>query len=488
MASLFCAANTQFEIANFEKSLTSVEDFDCCILDIDFENQAQLELGYEFVYANRHLNFYAYIAEGTKEAVINAHKLGCTKFFIKAEDLKEYLHMSSVQMSQMSMTTFTSGSRSLYREFSGFKVLLVDDVEINLKLLKDVLSPFNFEFHAFTSSTLASEEINKTKYDLILTDAMMPEVSGFELAKMVKDSKLNQNTPTVFVSGYPLLDNKIESYNLGSVAFIEKPLEPAAVRAQIYSILKTYHLQMEIVSQKEDFIAMLTHDLKTPIRAQIAALRLLSNGCFGKLNFEQAEIVNEIMASNKYMQNMTDNVLLKYKSERGKLQIQKETHNIKDTIESTLSKLKYLVAQKRQTIKVNYDLTSEQAYYDEIEIQRVLTNLIVNATEYSPENSAIGINVKSADAEILISVEDSGCGMNEEEFELFIKKYTSQAKTYKKIGTGLGLYICKKIVDTHGGSMSVEKLPKAGSRFTFTIPNDTLESGGAANSLNSQSL
>ena len=84
----------------------------------------------------------------------------------------------------------------------------------------------------------------------------------------------------------------------------------------------------EILLEKENFIEMLTHDLKTPIRAQIQALNLLLKDYFGPLNPKQREIIKEIMASNKYMQNMAENVLTNYKIENGRLKIQKTKNDI----------------------------------------------------------------------------------------------------------------------------------------------------------------
>ena len=127
---------------------------------------------------------------------------------------------------------------------------------------------------------------------------------------------------------------------------------------------------------------MLTHDLKTPIRAQIQALNLLLKDYFGPLNPKQREIIKEIMASNKYMQNMAENVLTNYKIENGRLKIQKTKNDIKLTIENTIENLRFIISQKNQKINVNYkNIIESFAFYDDIEIKRVLTNLIVNASE-----------------------------------------------------------------------------------------------------------
>ena len=174
----------------------------------------------------------------------------------------------------------------------------------------------------------------------------------------------------------------------------------------------------EILLEKENFIEMLTHDLKTPIRAQIQALNLLLKDYFGPLNPKQREIIKEIMASNKYMQNMAENVLTNYKIENGRLKIQKTKNDIKLTIENTIENLRFIISQKNQKINVNYkNIIESFAFYDDIEIKRVLTNLIVNASEYSFDNSTIDILVEKENNHFKITVSDTGLGIMNDDVE-----------------------------------------------------------------------
>ncbi len=226
----------------------------------------------------------------------------------------------------------------------------------------------------------------------------------------------------------------------------------------------------EILLEKENFIEMLTHDLKTPIRAQIQALNLLLKDYFGPLNPKQREIIKEIMASNKYMQNMAENVLTNYKIENGRLKIQKTKNDIKLTIENTIENLRFVISQKNQKINVNYkNIIESFAFYDDIEIKRVLTNLIVNASEYSFDNSTIDILVEKENNHFKITVSDTGLGIMNDDVDSIFKKYSTNSKDYRKVGTGLGLYICKAIINAHGGIIKASKPKNGGASFSFTI-------------------
>ncbi len=229
----------------------------------------------------------------------------------------------------------------------------------------------------------------------------------------------------------------------------------------------------QLLDEKENFIAMLTHDLKTPIRAQIRALELLLNNYFGPLNPKQREIIEEILASNKYMQNMAENILTNYKTENGRLTIQKSKNDIRLTVEDTLESLKYILLQKNQKVTVEYkNIENTTAFYDDIEIKRVLTNLLVNASEYSYDNSTIGILIERHTGFFKITVSDRGSGISNKDINSFFNKYSTNSKNYRKAGTGLGLYICKIIIDAHGGKIEAKVLKNGLTNFSFTINDD----------------
>lgn len=148
-------------------------------------------------------------------------------------------------------------------------------------------------------------------------------------------------------------------------------------------IIRDVTEEILIQTQKDTFIATLTHDLKTPIRAQINALNLMLKGTYGKLTKDQEIISKELLVSCKFMKAMTDNLLTKYKNDRGQLEIVKRKTCLKQILKSVYENLKYILNQKNQQVIINYNSMIEEVDIDEIEIERVLNNLIVNASEYS---------------------------------------------------------------------------------------------------------
>lgn len=190
-----------------------------------------------------------------------------------------------------------------------------------------------------------------------------------------------------------------------------------------------------------EFLAMLAHDLKTPVKAQIRALNLLYGGAFGAMSEEAENIIKNIIASNKYMQCLIDSVLSEYRLNNGKFVLNKTKCDIRRTLEEALRATGILFDTKEQKVSVKYLSDKYICNYDEIEIKRVFINLLSNAFEYSREKSEILITV-SREADKI-------------KFQIYSTSAIKQAgfECYKR-GTGLGLAICEQIIEMHEGEFA----------------------------------
>lgn len=165
--------------------------------------------------------------------------------------------------------------------------------------------------------------------------------------------------------------------------------------------------QNKITLNDTEFLAMLAHDMKTPVKAQVTALKLLYSGAFGILSKEASNTILNILASNKYLQLLLDNILGDYRINKSKIVLNKTKNDIRKTIEESIKNIGILFETKEQKVEVNYLTEDFIKLYDEIEIQRVIINLLSNAFEYSKENSTINISVKTKG--INLSVEVKTC-------------------------------------------------------------------------------
>lgn len=356
-----------------------------------------------------------------------------------------------------------------YRSLKGLKVMVVDDNQMNIDLLKETLSVLELDIKTFLKPIEASKIVNDEKFDLFLLDIMMPEMSGFELANIIKRTKINSDAPIIFISALSDAENKIMGYNVGSCAYIEKPFDIAVVRSQIYNMLKTKSLQDALNDKKETFLAMVTHDLKTPIYAEICALELLNKNR-DKMDCIQTEIISDILSAAKYMKNLVENITQKYKVENENLVLQKTQCSLKDIVISCIEDTKYLFEEKFIRYILNCSAKNLYAYMDELEIKRVVHNLIINTIEHGIAKSKVIMDIKESEKFLIFSITNFGTGLEIKNSDDIFLKYVSYADKHKKVNSGLGLYIAKKIIDAHCGKIKVESEANKYVKFTFSIP------------------
>ena len=224
--------------------------------------------------------------------------------------------------------------------------MIVDDNPFNTQLLEETLSALELNLVTCQKPLEAARIVQEEEFDLFLLDIMMPELSGFDLAEIIRSSDKNANTPLMFVSALSDTENKIKSFDYGSYAYIEKPFDIKVVRAQICTLLKTNNERKELEKQKEKYWAMVTHDMKGPVYAEVSALEFVLNQYGKSLDDVQKEIMQDILSSTKYLKNLVNNVLMKYKDDNGNLVIKKELHSFKKLIKECQNEVKYIAAEK----------------------------------------------------------------------------------------------------------------------------------------------
>lgn len=352
----------------------------------------------------------------------------------------------------------------------GLKVMIVDDNRQNVELLAETLASSGLDITTFINPHDAAEAVKKEKFDLFLLDIMMPEVSGFDLAKIIKNSELNDTSLIMFISALSDSDTKIQGYELGSCAYIEKPFDIKVVRSQIFNSLKTKCLNDAINSRKDDFLAMVAHDLKSPVNSEIAALDLLLRSYENTKDDFKKDIVCDISGATKYMKNLIDNVLNKYKLDNSGTVLNKAKHSLNLLIIESIEETKYLMLEKRQKAVFQNKTRKCSAMIDFLEIKRVLHNLIMNAIENSPKDTVIEMELSENKKYFVFSIRNETNGYTKINPDEIFEKFMSYAVEQKRVGSGLGLYISKRIIEAHEGTIKVDvKNPKY-VRFVFTLP------------------
>ncbi len=257
---------------------------------------------------------------------------------------------------------------------------------------------------------------------------------------------------------------------------------------EIGELVNTFNIMSDTIKEKEEetkkteiakneFLAMITHELKTPLVPIQGYSDILLSEHLGKLTDKQKERIEIIKSSSETLLSLISDLLDAQKLELGQLKIRKENTNIKDTIDISVET--FLPQAQKNKIEIISNIQNLSIEYDPSRIKQVMTNLIKNSlTAVEPEKGKIEITMKNMPQEIQISIKDNGMGIPlNKQSNLFKKFYQVDASlTREKGGSGLGLSICKGIIENHGGTITVKSTPHQETIFTFTLPKK-VESG-----------
>lgn len=233
---------------------------------------------------------------------------------------------------------------------------------------------------------------------------------------------------------------------------------------------------VKLQQQREDFVATLTHDLKTPILAANRALKLLMEGDFGPIQESQRSIIETILESNDAMYQMVLTLLDVYKYDSGVKQLHMAPVDLVSKVEQMLGEFKTLAEHKKIEIKFTPSEKPSLVLCDIEEIRRVLQNLIDNSLKYTPGGGSIDVIIEQTADTTTVTVKDTGKGISDEDLPKLFQRFWQAASGGRYYAsTGLGLYLCRKIVESHDGRIWCESKLGKGSSFSFTLPNVSLD-------------
>lgn len=234
-------------------------------------------------------------------------------------------------------------------------------------------------------------------------------------------------------------------------------------------IVKDITDQRELDKLKEDFVATLTHDLKVPIVAESNILEFLIDGKFGEINEKQNEAISNMRDCNRELLELVQVLLETYKIKETGIDLDKENINLIPFMNDVLDEMRPIA--EKSGFKINfypeYDINFSA---DSMQLKRVVKNLVQNAISHSESNKDVDVKISQHEGFVYISIFDYGKGIPKENIDKIFNKYYSTAKKFRKIGTGLGLYLSLKIVKSHGGEIIVNSQENVSTEFCIKLP------------------
>jgi signal transduction histidine kinase len=395
---------------------------------------------------------------------------------------------------------------------SGY-VLIVDDQPNNLRLLSTTLTEAGYRVRNAISGKMALMGIEKALPQLILLDIMMPQMDGYELCQHLKSDERTQHIPVIFLSALDNEWDKVKAFDVGGSDYITKPFHVKEVLSRVNNQLTIVYQQQQIVAQNrqlqqqnqqlqqlngelirsnqnlEEFARIASHDLRSPLQTMKAFGQLFYQKYQGVLDDKGTHYMNRILQAGDRMEQLIQD-LLNY----SRVETQGEEFEPTDcnqVVESVLANLDSVIQQQDAVI------TCERlpiVMADGIQLVQLFQNLISNALKFcapevapeikiaaelhqkrsslSDESAILSPNTPepTENKEWVFRIQDNGIGMEAAYFERIFKVFQRLHTSEEYPGTGIGLSICQKIVEHHGGEIWVESSLGVGTTFYFTIP------------------
>ena len=220
---------------------------------------------------------------------------------------------------------------------------------------------------------------------------------------------------------------------------------------------------------RDDFIATLTHDLRTPLLAAIQTLTYFINGDLGELDDKQKLLLSTMQKSNEDLLGLVNALLEVYKYDAEKLTLTKTNFNIYNLVKQVYDELSPLAHSKNIEFKIDTDIIDAEINADRGELRRVICNLCGNAINYTQEGGVVTITLKIEGNDLIFSVSDNGSGIPQEDIPNMFQRFSQGTSKKRSTGTGLGLYLSRQIIESHGGKIWLESVLNKGSEFSFLL-------------------
>ena len=398
-------------------------------------------------------------------------------------------------------------------------VLLVDDNPTNLSVLFDALAQSGLRLLVAEDGEAALEQIQYAKPDIILLDVMMPCMDGFETCRRLKSNPDTKNIPIIFMTALNEIINKVEGLSIGGVDYITKPIQPDEVLARIKVHLELHDLQTQLKSQnlvlKQEIqdreraehalkllLRTVSHDLKNPITGLLLVLRniLQQNPASNApqpatpnsapttpaqtnrntIGVSRA-VLERMVDSAQHQLNLINSLLETHTldpvenheesvSQGTSVVLHRKSLEFHHLITSVIQEIEPFLEKYQGTVHHQVSSELSPVYGDSSQLWRVLENLITNAIKHNPPGVAITITARENNCHLICDVQDDGQGIPVAEQTSLFEPYRRAPAQSNTPGLGLGLYLCRQIVQAHGGTIQLLSHPDQGAMFRFTLP------------------
>jgi signal transduction histidine kinase len=246
----------------------------------------------------------------------------------------------------------------------------------------------------------------------------------------------------------------------------------AIQNARLFQKLADKSHQLEEASRhKSEFLASMSHELRTPLNAVIGFTEVLLERYFGEINAKQEEYLRDVLSSGQHLLSLINDILDLSKVEAGRMELELGTFDLGPVLAAGLVMVRERASRGGVALSLDAGEGVGEIEADERKVKQVLFNLLTNAVKFTPDGGAVGVSARRADGWVEVAVADTGVGIAPEEQDRVFEEFgQARSAAGQSEGTGLGLTLCKRFVELHGGTISVASEVGLGSTFTVSLP------------------
>lgn len=362
-----------------------------------------------------------------------------------------------------------------------YKILVVDDVVSNVLLLKILLTNEGFQVCTANNGEECVKMAKSDNPDLILLDVMMPGISGFDTAVILKKDPETAEIPIIFLTALNNPSELVHGFQVGANDFLTKPFNKEELVMRVMHQIQLVAAKRIIIKQNEELkrtisnrdkmYSVIAHDLRSPMASIRMVLNLAVNAIQPEVvGTEIFELLDKANKESEETHNLLDNLLKWTKSQTGRMNVVYQDFDLNDVIPGVVDIFVMIADTKK--IRLDYTPCEEKLVVraDNDMLKTVVRNFMSNAIKFSPEGSVIEITAERENNFAKINIRDHGVGIAQERIEELFQKGETTYGTSGEEGSGLGLQLCADFARKNGGDVRVESVLGEGSMFSVLVP------------------
>ena len=351
----------------------------------------------------------------------------------------------------------------------------------NVLLLKILLTNEKFQVITANNGTTCIEQARKEHPDLILLDVMMPDISGFDAAVVLKKEEDTKEIPIIFLTALNTPQDLVHGFQVGASDFLTKPFNKEELVMRVMQqislvaakrIIEKQNAELRAtLSNRDKMYSVIAHDLRSPMASIRMVLNLVvASATPDSVGAELYELLDKANRESEEVHDLLDNLLKWTKSQTGRLTVVVQDLDLNDIIPGVVDIFEMIAQTKRIKLDLQPAEGSLVVKADNDMLKTVMRNFLSNAIKFSPEDSSIEIKMVAEGDFAKISVTDHGVGIAADRIGSIFKKGDTTYGTGGEEGSGLGLQLCQDFARKNGGDCYVESVEGQGSTFSFTVP------------------